>query len=98
VNEIKKEIEKANKVIDTVKGTRIPGSRRDRDRHSERDRHRDRDRDRDRSASPERRDLPKDVKPLTESDYFQKSDEFRVWLKEDKRKVSVFCLVLFQES
>ncbi|ESK83963.1 splicing arginine serine-rich 12 [Moniliophthora roreri MCA 2997] len=55
------------------------------DRH--RDRERRRERDRDRSYSPdERRKLPHDASPITESDYFQKSDEFRVWLKDEKGK------------
>jgi hypothetical protein len=56
-------------------------------------------RSRSRSASPERErnhshsakrrdeDLPCDAKPITESDYFLKSDEFRLWLREEKRKV-----------
>ncbi|KAI3619468.1 splicing arginine serine-rich 12 [Moniliophthora roreri] len=57
------------------------------DRH--RDRERRRERDRDRSYSPdERRKLPHDASPITESDYFQKSDEFRVWLKDEKGKHS----------
>ncbi|PFH47346.1 hypothetical protein AMATHDRAFT_152283 [Amanita thiersii Skay4041] len=44
---------------------------------------------RDRSRSPRRRtavDLPYDAKPIRESDYFLKSDEFRLWLREEKRK------------
>ncbi|KAF9055685.1 hypothetical protein BJ165DRAFT_1521679 [Panaeolus papilionaceus] len=50
-------------------------------------RSRSRSRSRNRSASPERRyDLPKGVEPISESDYFQKSDEFRLWLKEEKSK------------
>ena len=57
---------------------------------TDRPRHRDRDRDRERSASPVRRALPQGIEPLTESDYFQKNDEFRVWLKEDRRKVRSF--------
>jgi len=45
---------------------------------------------RDRSRSPERHhDLPKDVSPIAESDYFLKSAEFRVWLKDEKGKVGV---------
>jgi hypothetical protein len=56
------------------------------------DRHREgekrRERDRDRSYSPdERRKLPHDASPISESDYFQKSDEFRIWLKDEKGKV-----------
>jgi hypothetical protein len=43
---------------------------------------------RSRSRSPDRRDeLPKDVLPISESDYFLKSAEFRAWLKEEKGKV-----------
>ncbi|RDB19347.1 hypothetical protein Hypma_013401 [Hypsizygus marmoreus] len=42
---------------------------------------------RDLSRSPERRiDLPNNASPISESDYFQKSDEFRIWLKDEKRK------------
>ncbi|KAF9550588.1 hypothetical protein CPC08DRAFT_647865 [Agrocybe pediades] len=54
---------------------------------SRRSRSRSRSRSRDRSESPQRRtELPKGVSPITESDYFQKSDEFRLWLKEEKGK------------
>ncbi|CAA7264986.1 unnamed protein product [Cyclocybe aegerita] len=54
---------------------------------SRRSRSRSRSRSRNRSESPERRyELPKGVSTISESDYFQKSDEFRLWLKEDKRK------------
>lgn len=43
---------------------------------------------RDRSRSPDRRiQLPEGVEPLKDSDYFQKSAEFRVWLKDEKGKV-----------
>lgn len=54
-------------------------------------RSRSRSRSRDRSESPERRpaDLPSGASPISESDYFQKSDEFRLWLKEEKGKVRV---------
>jgi hypothetical protein len=31
--------------------------------------------------------LPGGAEPITESDYFLKSSEFRVWLKEEKHKV-----------
>ncbi|KAI1790974.1 hypothetical protein LXA43DRAFT_458102 [Ganoderma leucocontextum] len=42
---------------------------------------------RDRSLSPEGRiSLPDGVAEISESDYFLKSDEFRVWLKEEKGK------------
>lgn len=48
---------------------------------------RSRSRSNDRSRSPERRaELPKGVSPIDESQYFQKSDEFRLWLKEEKGK------------
>jgi len=61
-------------------------------------RSRSRSRQRNRSESPERRvDLPKGVSPISEADYFQKSDEFRLWLKEEKGKVrccSIFVLIL----
>jgi len=56
------------------------------ERNSKRHRGRSRERSRSRSASPPRR-LPNGAEPLSESDYFQKSDEFRLWLKEEKRKV-----------
>ncbi|KAH9914648.1 uncharacterized protein BXZ73DRAFT_106543 [Epithele typhae] len=43
--------------------------------------------DRSRSRSPERRvQLPDGVDEISESDYFLKSDEFRLWLKEEKGK------------
>ncbi len=45
-------------------------------------------RSRSRSNSPDRRaPLPRGVAEISESDYFIKSDEFRVWLKEEKNKV-----------
>jgi len=43
---------------------------------------------RERSRSPERHAvLPYDASPISESDYFQKSNEFRIWLKDEKGKV-----------
>ncbi|KAF8633532.1 hypothetical protein AX15_001337 [Amanita polypyramis BW_CC] len=47
-----------------------------------------RDRDRSRSRSPRGPavDLPYDTKPIGEADYFLKSDEYRLWLREEKRK------------
>ncbi|KAL6307746.1 hypothetical protein BKA93DRAFT_54503 [Sparassis latifolia] len=52
-----------------------------------RDRSHSRSRDRSRSGSPERRiQLPSGASPISESDYFLKSDEFRIWLKDEKRK------------
>lgn len=46
-----------------------------------------RERDRSRSRSPERSvPLPSGATPISESDYFVKNDEFRVWLKDEKRK------------
>ena len=51
-------------------------------------RSRSRSRSNERSKSPERRaELPNGVSPISESQYFQKSDEFRLWLKEEKGKV-----------
>jgi len=48
---------------------------------------RSRSRSNERSKSPERRaELPNGVSPISESQYFQKSDEFRLWLKEEKGK------------
>ncbi|KAF8079263.1 hypothetical protein FPV67DRAFT_107852 [Lyophyllum atratum] len=42
---------------------------------------------RERSRTPERDiKLPNNASPLSESDYFQKSDEFRIWLKDEKGK------------
>ncbi|KAG5732638.1 hypothetical protein E4T56_gene16765 [Termitomyces sp. T112] len=39
------------------------------------------------SRTPERdTKLPNDAKSISESDYFQKSDEFRAWLKDEKGK------------
>ncbi|KAK7051621.1 hypothetical protein VNI00_004600 [Paramarasmius palmivorus] len=59
--------------------SRSPDRRREREKR--------RERDRDRSYSPdERRKLPHDASPISESDYFQKSDEFRIWLKDEKGK------------
>ena len=47
-----------------------------------------RDHSRSRSRSPERRaPLPDGVLEISESDYFLKSDEFRVWLRQEKGKV-----------
>jgi len=47
-----------------------------------------RSRSRSRSRSPEKHyKLPEDVSQISESDYFLKSAEFRVWLKDEKRKV-----------
>lgn len=43
-----------------------------------------------RSHSPDSqrsRHLPGGAEPIAESDYFLKSSEFRVWLKEEKHKV-----------
>ena len=48
---------------------------------------RSRSRDRSRSRSPGEVHLPNDASPISESDYFLKSDEFRVWLRDEKRKV-----------
>ncbi|KAJ8085091.1 hypothetical protein PM082_003875 [Marasmius tenuissimus] len=62
--------------------------RRHKDKERERrhrSRSRDRSRSRSRSPSP-KRNLPHDASPISESDYFQKSNEFRVWLKDEKGK------------
>lgn len=42
--------------------------------------------DRSRSLTPEIA-LPHGAEPISESDYFLRSDEFRAWLKDEKRKV-----------
>ena len=56
-------------------------------------RSRSRDKDRSRSRSPDTSiSLPGDAKPISDSDYFLKSDEFRVWLKDEKHKVGHFLL------
>jgi hypothetical protein len=40
-----------------------------------------------RSRSPDETiPLPHDASPISESDYFRKGDEFRIWLKDEKRK------------
>ena len=44
-------------------------------------------RSRSRDRSPERHELPEGVSSISESDYFLKSAEFRVWLKDAKGKV-----------
>ena len=36
--------------------------------------------------------MPDGVSEISESDYFLKSDEFRVWLKEEKGKVRTHTL------
>ncbi|KAJ4470881.1 hypothetical protein J3R30DRAFT_3531646 [Lentinula aciculospora] len=43
-------------------------------------------RSRSREHSEENIRLPHGAKPITEADYFQKSDEFRLWLKDTKGK------------
>ncbi|KAJ7589451.1 hypothetical protein C8J56DRAFT_33594 [Mycena floridula] len=45
-----------------------------------------RSRSRSRSRSPLRKPLPHGAASISESDYFQKSDEFRLWLKDEKGK------------
>ncbi|KAI0095170.1 hypothetical protein BDY19DRAFT_880151 [Irpex rosettiformis] len=61
----------------------MPSHRRGRSRSRERSR----SRSRDRSESSERDiQLPNNMKPISESDYFLRSDEFRVWLKDEKHK------------
>ncbi len=39
--------------------------------------------------------LPDGVSEISESDYFLKSDEFRVWLKDEKGKVRALWATLF---
>ncbi|KAF9787121.1 hypothetical protein BJ322DRAFT_1053661 [Thelephora terrestris] len=59
--------------------------RRSRSATPERERRRSRSRSRSRSYSRERSyKIPEGVSEISESDYFLKSDEFRVWLKEEK--------------
>ncbi|KAF9022942.1 hypothetical protein BDZ89DRAFT_1018482 [Hymenopellis radicata] len=43
-------------------------------------------RKRDRSPSFEDEPLPHNAERISDADYFLKSDEFRIWLKEEKRK------------
>ncbi|KAJ7361265.1 hypothetical protein DFH08DRAFT_684880 [Mycena albidolilacea] len=52
---------------------------------SDRRRSRSRSRSRDSDAQETIR-LPHDASPISESDYFRKGDEFRIWLKDEKRK------------
>ncbi|KAJ6486215.1 hypothetical protein C8R47DRAFT_1129523 [Mycena vitilis] len=49
-------------------------------------RSRSRSRSRQRSETPETIRLPHDAAPISESDYFRKGDEFRIWLKTGKKK------------
>ncbi|KAJ7150300.1 hypothetical protein C8R46DRAFT_1124548 [Mycena filopes] len=51
-----------------------------------RSRSRSRSRSRDRSETREPIRLPHGAEPISESDYFRKGDEFRIWLKEEKKK------------
>ncbi|KAK0466097.1 uncharacterized protein EV420DRAFT_1709868 [Desarmillaria tabescens] len=60
-------------------------SRRSRSRSRSPGRSRRRERSRSYSEDEERR-LPHNASPISESDYFQKSDEFRIWLKDEKGK------------
>lgn len=70
-------------------GHDMPSHRRGRSRSRERSR----SRSRGRSESSERDvKLPNSAKPISESDYFLRSDEFRVWLKDEKDKVSYECV------
>ena len=45
--------------------------------------------DSQRRQEPSSRHLPGSAEPISESDYFLKSAEFRVWLKEEKHKVQL---------
>ncbi len=49
-------------------------------------------RKRDRSPSFEDGSLPHNAERISDADYFLKSDEFRIWLKEDKRKVRSYLI------
>ncbi|KAG7451952.1 uncharacterized protein BT62DRAFT_915737 [Guyanagaster necrorhizus] len=60
-------------------------SHRSRSRSRSPGRSRRRERSRSYSDEEERR-LPHDASPISESDYFQKSYEFRIWLKDEKGK------------
>ncbi|CAL1694803.1 unnamed protein product [Somion occarium] len=66
----------------------MPSRRRHRSDSQERSesRSRSRSRHRSRSRSPGQIRLPYDASPISESDYFLKSDEFRVWLRDEKHK------------
>jgi len=61
--------------------------RRSRSATPERERRHSRSRSRSRERSYK---LPEGVSEISESDYFLKSDEFRIWLKEEKDRVSLF--------
>ncbi|KAK0209143.1 hypothetical protein DFS33DRAFT_1415419 [Desarmillaria ectypa] len=60
-------------------------SHRSRSRSRSPGRSRRRERSRSYSEDEERR-LPHNASPISESDYFQKSDEFRIWLKDERGK------------
>jgi hypothetical protein len=48
--------------------------------------------DRSRSRSPESHvDLPGGASPISESDYFKKFEELRLWLKEERGRVRFPC-------
>lgn len=67
----------------------MPSRRRERSNSRDRSESRSRSRDPSRSRSPGRSgrvNLPAGAKEISESDYFLKSDEFRVWLREEKKK------------
>ncbi|KAI8328992.1 hypothetical protein BC941DRAFT_385149 [Chlamydoabsidia padenii] len=62
------------------------GSRRHhRDDHDKSDDHR-RSKKSKSSRSESSSELPSTIKPITEDDYFEKASEYRIWLKEKKRK------------
>ena len=44
--------------------------------------------DSQRRSESSNRHLPGSAEPISDSDYFLKSAEFRVWLKEEKHKVA----------
>ncbi|TFY82423.1 hypothetical protein EWM64_g1579 [Hericium alpestre] len=51
-------------------------------------------RSRSRFQSPARA-LPGGADPISESDYYNKSPEFSVWLKDEKRKVRMDSIMPF---
>lgn len=66
--------------------SRSPSQRHRHHRDKDHGRDQERDRERSRSRSPIR--LPAGAEPISESDYFKKLDEFKIWLKDEKDRVS----------
>lgn len=70
----------ARDIFNSTTSSNMPSRRRDRSES--------RERSRSRSESSEREiQLPENAKSISEADYFLRSDEFKVWLKDEKRKV-----------